>query len=110
MSKKIIRLTESDLTKLVKRVIQEQSTRPFTISSVKKTNDSKSRTKTYTVRSASGNITVNGNKVGKKSIIKPSDKITMNEGDTIIFEDMPGYGMVTLSFKNNTPELSLTWE
>jgi tyrosine-protein phosphatase YwqE len=110
MSKKIIRLTENDLTHLIKRVIQEQSTRPFTISSVRNTNDDKSRTKTYTVRAVNGNVTVNGNKIGNKSIIKPSDKITMNEGDTIIFEDMPGYGQVTLSFKNNTPDLNLSWD
>ena len=110
MSKKIIRLTENDLTQLIKRVIQEQSTRPFTISSVKKTNDGKSKTKTYTVRSVSGNVTVNGNKIDAKSMIKPSDKITMGEGDMVIFEDMPGYGQVTLSFKNNMPELSLSWD
>jgi hypothetical protein len=34
----------------------------------------------------------------------------MGEGDMVIFEDMPGYGQVTLSFKNNMPELSLSWE
>jgi len=110
MSQKIIRLTESDLTNLVKRVIQEQSTRPFTISSIKNTNDEKSKLKIYTVRDVKGNVLVNGNKVGRKSIIKPTDKITMNEGDKIIFEDMSGYGQVTLSFKNNMPELSLSWE
>ena len=34
----------------------------------------------------------------------------MGEGDMVIFEDMPGYGQVTLSFKNNMPELSLSWD
>lgn len=110
MSKKIIRLTENDLTHLIKRVIQEQSTRPFTIRSIKNTNDEKSKLKTYTVRDVKGNVLVNGNKVGRKSIIKPADKITMNEGDMVIFEDMPGYGQVTLSFKNNTPDLNLSWD
>ena len=110
MAQKIIRLTETDLTNLVKRVIQEQATRPFTISSIKKTNDEKSKLKTYTVRSVSGNVLVNGNKVGKKSIIKPSDKITMNEGDKIIFENIPGWGQVFLEFKNNLPELNLSWD
>jgi hypothetical protein len=107
---KIVRLTESDLTRLVKRVIKEQSTRPFTIGSVKKTNDSKTRTKTYMVRDVSGNVMVNGNKVSKKSMIKPTDKITMNDGDRVIFEDIPGFGQVILSFKNNTPDLGLSWE
>ena len=106
--KKIIRLTENDLTHLIKRVIQEQSTRPFTISSVRDTNDDKARSKTYTVKAVNGNVTINGNKIKNKSMIKPSDKITMNQGDTIIFEDMPGYGQVTLSFKNNKPNLNLS--
>lgn len=110
MSKKIIRLTESDLTNLIKRVIQEQSTRPFTISSIKNTNDEKSKLKTYTVRDVRGNVLVNGNKVGRKSIIKPTDKITMNEGDKIIFDNIVGWGQVYLEFKNNLPELTLSWD
>jgi hypothetical protein len=101
MPKKIIRLTENDLTQLIKRVIQEQSTRPFTISSIKNTNDEKSKLKTYTVRDVRGNVLVNGNKVGRKSIIKPTDKITMNEGDKIIFDNIVGWGQVYLEFKNN---------
>ena len=107
---KIVRLTEADLTRLVKRVIKEQSSRPFTIGSVKKTNDDKAKSKTYTVKSVRGNVTVNGNAISKKSMIKPSDKVTMNDGDKIVFEDMTGFGQVTLSFNNNTPELNLSWD
>lgn len=110
MSKKIIRLTEKDLTQLVKRVIMEQSSRPFTIRSIKNTNDEKSKLKTYTVRDVKGNVLVNGNKVGRKSMIKPTDKITMNEGDKIIFDNIPGFGQVFLEFKNNLPELNLSWD
>jgi hypothetical protein len=107
---KIVRLTEADLTRLVKRVIKEQTTRPFTIGSIKKTNDSKIKTKTYMVRAVSGNVMVNGNKVSKKSMIKPTDKIAMNDGDEIVFEDIPGFGQVILSFKNNTPDIRVSWD
>ena len=110
MSKKIIRLTENDLTQLVKRVIQEQSSRPFTIRSIKNTNDEKSKLKTYTVRDVKGNVLVNGNKVGRKSMIKPTDKITMNEGDIILFDNIEGWGQVSIQFKNNLPELILSWD
>ena len=110
MSKKIIRLIESDLTNLVKRVIQEQSTIPFTISSIKNTNDEKSKLKTYIVRDVKGNVLVNGNKVNRKSMIKPTDKITMNEGDTILFDYIEGWGQVSIQFKNNLPELILSWD
>jgi hypothetical protein len=107
---KIVRLTEADLTRLVKRVIKEQSTKPFTISSIKNTNDSKIKTKTYMVRAVTGNVTVNGNKISKKSIIKPTDKITMNDGDEIVFEIISGFGQVILSFKNNMPDIRVSWD
>lgn len=90
MAKKIIRLTESDLANIVRKVISEQSSmNPIqgtigTAGGVE--TDAKKRT--YKVKQVKGNPMIDGQPAKSGSNITPSSKITMNPGSEITMKSV----------------------
>lgn len=86
--KKIVRLTESDLTRLVKRVVSEQRAmgQQLTIQNAK-TNFPNAKGKTFRVVEVKGkpSITKNGRDLllTKGMTITPTDPLKFNQGDNV---------------------------
>ena len=113
MTKKIIKLTESDLTKIVKRVIEEQTSAGVKGSFGKaKSNIPNARTRNYSVYQIdgtpklSGKVITMGVKLGPNSIIelKKGDKIMMG---SVTPEDKGKYFQGVELFLNDSGKFEL---
>lgn len=110
MSKKIIRLTESELVRLVNLIIEENdnmgSKCTFTLSQLFKKNDQglTGIPKTFTVKYVKGFSSIK-----KGSSVNMTQKITMGAGE-IIFEDIEGFGQASISCDGSEAEISVAWE
>jgi len=109
--KKTIRLTESELIRLVQRIVEEEDMiKGFTIVDLyKKTRYTAPLPNRLVILEVKGKITVDGidKTVGS---INVKSKIECKGSCNILFKDVDGFGQMTITVKNGVPELSLTWE
>ena len=117
MEKKVIRLTESDLTKIVRRVLVEQTTN-YTLQTAAVTKGyDNAKTKNYRVTMVNGKpvIVKNGKRllITKGMTITPADSLQFNVGDyvdvqSVSPEDKGKYfQQVRISFDNNRLTLNV---
>lgn len=86
---KIIKLTESDLLNLVKRVIKEQKSSNVNGSISSATSDfPEAKTRTYEVIRVKGNPSKGGQKIVSKQKLEPSTQISMVKGDNILMRSL----------------------
>ena len=114
MSKKIIRLTESDLTNIVKKVIQEQTSVAGVRSSISKakSNMPKATTRNYQVFKVDGTPKFAGKVITKGTKIGPTSIIELKKGDNIMMgstspEDKGKYFQGVELFLNDSGKFEL---
>jgi hypothetical protein len=113
MTKKIIKLTESDLTKIVKRVIEEQASAGVKGSFGKaKSNIPNARTRNYSVFQIKGTPKLAGKVITKGTKLGPSSIIELKKGDNIMMgsttpEDKGKYFQGVELFLNDSGKFEL---
>jgi len=110
--KKTIRLTESELVKLVQRIIKEDemSLKGFTIAGLyKKSSYTQPLPQRLVISEIKGKIKVDGvdKTVGS---INTTSKIECSGDCEIMFKDVQGLGEVSITVKNGVPKLFVTYE
>jgi hypothetical protein len=111
-SKRVIKLTESELISLVKQVIKEEESanKGFTISQLyKQSKYSAKLPNRLVISSVKGKIKVDG--VDKSfGSVNPTAKITCQGDCEITFKDIQDFGQMTISVKGGVPKLFVTTE
>jgi hypothetical protein len=86
-------------------IISEQSSKGFTISSIKKSTFPEATSKTYKVAMSGKNVSINGKRPYKDMVVTPKDVIIMGEGEEILFQPIPGFGQSSVRFLGGVPEM-----
>jgi len=111
-SKKVVKLTESELVELVQRIIKEDemSLKGFTIAGLyKKSSYTQPLPQRLVISQIKGKIKVDG--INKTSgSISITSKIECLGDCEIMFKDVQGLGEVSITVKNGVPKLFVTYE
>lgn len=118
---KIVRLTESDLVRLVKKVISEQVGSGVKFGSIM-TNDGKIVEKSLkpvnrnklTVMNVNGTVVLDpkgkNQKLTPGMVVRVEDMVDVKPGGSVTFRDVEGWGMGELHLKDGKPYMRVHWD
>lgn len=100
---KKIRLTESDLVKLIERVVNEQSQGVKTMRQAAQNTPFKKNLPKVSpkILEIDGMVKINGRPVTKNQSVNLDDNIEMNDGGKITFFNIENYGQIVLTKQGN---------
>lgn len=109
MGKRLI-ISEEERNEIFSKyqIIEEQAQAGFTISSIRDVKYPDMIKKIYKIANLNGRVAINGVTAKIGDMIKPSDKLSMDNNAFIQFEPIPGFGQVTLSYINTKPYMEIT--